>query len=107
MKNIKVEDQTKLMYGRVVVIHANKGEAELTVHTCYEGSSMRHYGWEIDKPEWYDTDSTPVLIAEFVLPESTEATVNGTIDISEYPQLVSYLENSLDARLLQYDRESW
>ena len=107
MKNIKIEDQTKLASGRVVVIHANKGEAEMTVHTCYQGSSMRWYGWEIDKSEWYDTESTPVLIAEFTLPESTETTVNGTIDISEYPVLVSYLESSMSAKLVQYDGSQW
>lgn len=107
MKNVIVEEQTKLANGRVVVIHANKGEAELTVHTCYNGSSMLDYGWEIAKPEWYDTDSTPVKIGTFVLPDWSERVVNGTIDISEYPVLVSYLESNMSAKLVQYDESSW
>ncbi len=109
MKNIIVEEQSKpeKNWGRVVVIHANKGEAELTVHTCYGGSSMMSYGWEIAKPEWYDTDSTPVKIGQFVLPEWSERVVNGTIDISEYPVLVSYLESNMSAKLLQYDGSQW
>ena len=107
MKNVIVEEQTKLANGRVVVIHANKGEAELTVHTCYNGSSMLDYGWEIAKPEWYDTDSTPVKIGTFVLPDWSERVINGTIDISEYPVLVSYLESNMSAKLVQYDESSW
>ena len=109
MKNIKVEEKAKGQsdWGRVVVIHANKGEAEMTVHTCYTGSSMISFGWEIDKPEWYDTDSTPVKIGQFVLPEWSERVVNGTIDISEYPVLVSYLESNMSAKLVQYDGSQW
>jgi len=109
MKNIRVEEQSKpeKTWGRVVVIHANRGEAELTVHTCYAGSSMESFGWEDAKPEWYDSETDPVRVAKFVLPEWSERVMNGTIDISEYPVMVSYLESNMSAKLVQYSESSW